>query len=309
MKTYIVSDLHGSGEVYDSIMSYLERISEEELTELYINGDLIDRGFDSFRMLDDVKKRVEGKGNIKIHYLGGNHELLMYQYYKKFLLNKCEFIYDNLWFSNGGWATEGDLVCLPKEEERKYYEFVSNLKIYKKLPQVIDNKKLLLVHSQAPEEVLDECPLRIKDNNLAVQNATWKREKEYEYFLWIRGRLIEHNNLGKDGYLVINGHTPVENDKGFMINKEQNYINIDGGCAAYYCGRFKQDKVPLVEVQDGLIKVLVFNHDNEIVAGYYYDGQLTTMPKEELIEARTRLNPKLNGNGKKVRKLIKEFLG
>ena len=73
MKTFIVSDLHGNGEVYDSIMSYLENVSNEEEVELYINGDLIDHGFDSFRMLYDVIERVKGKGNIKIHYLGGNH--------------------------------------------------------------------------------------------------------------------------------------------------------------------------------------------------------------------------------------------
>ena len=77
MRKFIVSDLHGNGEVYDSIISYLENISLIDKVELYINGDLIDRGIDSMRMLEDVKERCEGKGNIKVHYLGGNHELLM----------------------------------------------------------------------------------------------------------------------------------------------------------------------------------------------------------------------------------------
>ena len=55
MRKFIVSDLHGNGEVYDSIMAYLENISLSEEVELYINGDLIDRGLDSYRMLEDVK--------------------------------------------------------------------------------------------------------------------------------------------------------------------------------------------------------------------------------------------------------------
>ena len=54
MRKFIVSDLHGNGEVYDSIISYLENISLIDKVELYINGDLIDRGIDSMRMLEDV---------------------------------------------------------------------------------------------------------------------------------------------------------------------------------------------------------------------------------------------------------------
>ncbi len=83
MRKFIVSDLHGNGEVYNSIIGYLENISLCEEVELYINGDLIDRGIDSFTMLMDVYKRINGNGNIKINYLGGNHELMMWQALKK----------------------------------------------------------------------------------------------------------------------------------------------------------------------------------------------------------------------------------
>ena len=79
MKKFIISDLHGSGEVYDSIMGYLDNLSLIEDIELYINGDLIDRGLDSYYMLRDVIDRCNGKGNIKINYLAGNHELMFYQ--------------------------------------------------------------------------------------------------------------------------------------------------------------------------------------------------------------------------------------
>ena len=54
MKKYVVSDLHGNGDIYDSIMTYLEHVSENEPLILYINGDLIDRGSDSMRMLKDI---------------------------------------------------------------------------------------------------------------------------------------------------------------------------------------------------------------------------------------------------------------
>jgi UDP-2,3-diacylglucosamine pyrophosphatase LpxH len=79
VRKFIISDLHGNGEVYDSIMAYLDNISLKEKVELFINGDLIDYGFQSFDMIMDVMDRMKGKGNVQIHYLGGNHELMMHQ--------------------------------------------------------------------------------------------------------------------------------------------------------------------------------------------------------------------------------------
>ena len=82
MRKFIISDIHGLGNVYYSIMNYLDNISKLEPIELYINGDLIDRGMESAEILLDVKKRIE-EYNQRIIYLGGNHELLMHQIYKK----------------------------------------------------------------------------------------------------------------------------------------------------------------------------------------------------------------------------------
>ena len=307
MKTFVVSDLHGTGEVYDSIMAYLEKISQEDEVELYINGDLIDRGFDSFRMLADVKKRCEGQGNIKVHYLGGNHELMMYQFYEQYIKKGINYSYNNTWFDNGGWVTEGVILEQPREERNQYYEFVGDLKIYQKMPYLINKKRILLVHSRAPEEVLDECPFRIKDDNPPVHKAVNTIEKEIEYLKLFK-RKVKVNSLGKEGYLVINGHTAVDDKKGFAVDKKQNAINIDGGCEAYAKGDFKQDKAPLIEIKNGLIKILVFNHDNQIVKGYYYDGNLSPMTDEELTEARSKLDPSLNGNAEKNRKLIKQYI-
>ena len=47
MRKFIISDIHGNGNLYYSVMSYLENISKCEDVTLYINGDLIDRGLES----------------------------------------------------------------------------------------------------------------------------------------------------------------------------------------------------------------------------------------------------------------------
>ena len=106
MRKFIISDLHGNGNIYKTVMSYLDNISSKEDITLYINGDLIDRGLDSVNMLLDVKRRIT-KGPFKIVYLGGNHELMMYQIFQKRIrgLNT----YDDIWFHNGGLTTDLEL--------------------------------------------------------------------------------------------------------------------------------------------------------------------------------------------------------
>ena len=83
MRNFIVSDLHGNGYVYDSIINFLENERQygcDDIT-LYFNGDLIDRGINSGSMLVDVFKRINDKELFNIEYLAGNHEAMMYKTY------------------------------------------------------------------------------------------------------------------------------------------------------------------------------------------------------------------------------------
>lgn len=310
MKKYIVSDLHGNGEVYDSIIGYLENVALVDDVELYINGDLIDRGLDGFRMLNDVIERINGKGNIKIHYLGGNHELMMYQALKK-RKPGCAIDHWCDWMNNGGWIIEGELDCLGTDGEEKieyYKEFLGDLKIYKIFNEVIDGNRLLLVHAQAPKPILDECKMTIKDDNKVVEKAVWTREDIREQFLFFLGNVIGHNRIGLDGYLTIIGHTPVDNTRGFEYNKDQNFFNIDGGCAAYAVGRFKNDHVPLVKIKNDQLEILVFNHNNQIIDGYYFDGDIKKMDEEDIKKKNFFIDHKYDDCGEKNKKLIKEIM-
>lgn len=297
MRKYIISDLHGNGEVYDSVMAYLDNISKNEEVELYINGDLIDRGLHSLRMLNDVIARCNGKGKIKVHYLGGNHELLMYQAYLDYL--KWGYInYYGLWIYNGGWILEKDLDKLGYEKAIDYYKYMGNLEIYKKFDEKIDGKNILLVHSMPPKKVYDNCHLKISDNSIEVEDCLWKREKTSD--LW------GYNNLGKEGYLVIRGHSPLK-DKPFLYNKKQNWLNIDGGCSCYSLGMFYVDHVPLVEIKKDYLQILVFNHNNQIIDGYNFNGKFQKMNKKELDNSRLNINHKYDNVAINEKRLIKEY--
>ena len=310
MRKFIVSDLHGNGEVYDSIMGYLDNIALVDDVELYINGDLIDRGLDGLRMLEDVKERIEGKGSIKINYLGGNHELMMYQALMKRKPGKAINHWSD-WMNNGGWVIEGELDARDdgeeKMEELKY--FLGNLDIYKKFGEVVAGNNILLVHAQAPKEVKDICDMKISDNNLAVDKAVWTRVEERDPLIFGIGKIIGYNRIGLDGYLTIVGHTPVKNYKGFKYNDKDNYFNIDGGCAGYACGMFEEyDHVLLVEVEDGKLTLLTFNHNNEIINGYSYNGQLVKLNEDDLEKKKLFIDHTYDNCREKSKQLIKEIL-
>ena len=265
MKKYIVSDLHGCGDIYYSLMNYLDNIAKEEEVKLYINGDLIDRGKDSFIMLEDVYNRMMGDKFVSVNYLGGNHELMMYEsllYYKEY----GRFPLINNWIMNGGSSLIKELYKVDKDFIERYISFIGNLDIYKVFEEKILDKRILLVHAKAPKKVRNICDMKIRDDDRGVFKAVWTRSVDEFH--------IKHK-LGNKKYFTIIGHTPVKS--GFYYNRDENYLNIDGGCSGYALGYKDYSKVAVVEVEDGRISILQFNHNNMIVDGYYFDGFFSKM--------------------------------
>jgi hypothetical protein len=265
MRKFIISDIHGFGKLYYSIMNYLDKLSEDEKIELYINGDLFDRGNESVEILLDVIRRIkENDSKFKIKYLGGNHERMMYKVFNKRERGKRVLPFDN-WFllPNGGKKTDDNLnKLLNKDEINEVYHFISNLKIYHKFPEKINNKNIVLVHAACPRNVNDECNMYIKDR--LVGYYVWAREDSL-------GNLI-NLPIGNKAYFTIVGHTPVNLAFGYEYHKEGNYLNIDGGSGVYATGDTSFNHFPLVEVCNGYLKILTFNSDNEIIFGNYFDG-------------------------------------
>ena len=288
-RKFIVSDLHGNGNIYDSIFGYLKNIEEDFI--LYINGDLIDRGPDSARMLLDIKKRIQDNENIV--YLGGNHELMMYQVFKNRKKHKSNC---NTWYNNGGYITEDKLWELSDYNVNKVLEasdFVSELNIYQLFEEKIDNKPIVLVHAACPCDIKTDCNLKIKDDNDLVYTYVWTRGTDY--FINFK------NIIGNKKYFTIVGHTPVNDINGYKYYKKDNYLNIDGGCAAYVYGYLDYNHSPLVEVCDGYLKILTFNNNNEIINGnYFIDSRSVPFSDEELENEKKYLNKNI-----KLKKLMK----
>lgn len=78
---YIVSDIHGC---YDEYMALLQKINFSEEDELYVLGDVVDRGPEPIKVLQDMMNRP----NV-IHILG-NHDFIMYIIMKKLTVEVVE---------------------------------------------------------------------------------------------------------------------------------------------------------------------------------------------------------------------------
>ena len=275
MKKFIVSDLHGDGLAYNSIMNYLDNISFKEDIMLYINGDLIDRGISSAPMLLDVIKRIK-KCSYPIVYLGGNHELMLFQTFEK--RRKGQPIIVNEWYLNGGKVTDESLEELLNYDREKILEvvdFIGDLDIYTIFEEEQKNKNILLVHAASSPLIAGLKRYKIKDNTSQVERLVWTREEEY--LMPFRCR------IGNDKFFTIVGHTPNDNNTGFVYNAKDNYLNIDGGCSYYVGGLKEYDHVPLVEVLEDHLEIITFNHNNEIILGNYFDsGNIIPFTEEEL---------------------------
>ena len=260
MRKFIVSDLHGNENIYDSIMAYLENINKEDEVTLYINGDLIDRGWASYEMLYDVYDRVINKKGFKIEYLGGDHELMMWQ--DSINIGSKAWPTNTNWYYNGGNITSGLIEINESLESRaKIIRFISNLKIYHKFEETLNGKRIVLVHAKCPSVVCDNSMLSIRDEEYkpCIQSFLWERKKEC---------------IGNDEYFTIVGHTIINNPMGYEYYKDYNYMDIDGGCASYVLGYTNVDHVPLVEVLDEKLNILTFNNSNDIImANEFYNNE------------------------------------
>ena len=176
-----------------------------------------------------------------------------------------------------------DLVT--EDEEEDIIDFVSDLKIYNKFTECMNDKQIVLVHARCPYNVNDVCDMKISDDNNLVEDAVWTRKIDFYTFMTY--------NLGNPNYFTIIGHTPVDNKNGYEYDPIDNTLNIDGGCASYAKGYTKYNHFPLVEIDEpnNRLNILTFNGNNTIINGdYFSEGKSYPMSETELSHHRRYLN-------------------
>ncbi|MBR2529293.1 MAG: fructose-bisphosphatase class III [Blautia sp.] len=223
-KHYVCSDIHGYLNRY---LKLLDEIRLEADDTLYILGDVIDRGPDSFGLLKDIMNRP----NVELFL--GNHELMMHD----FLLHKGM---ENIWFlgSNGGKESWSVYQRLSAKEQKAILDYISKSWLQKLLE--VDGQKFWLSHSS----ILDPCVYGFRDVRFDDPALSWD---DVFRVVWNSPfRQDEFENPGwyyTDDYIHLIGHVPVQRMRfrqppcviahHLITNNTQDggIWDIDGGCA------------------------------------------------------------------------------
>lgn len=223
---YVMSDIHGQ---YDYFLDILKKINFSDEDILYVNGDVIDRGDQSIKLL----QYILSKPNIVL--LIGNHEHLMLQA----LLEKDD---DAMYI----WSSNGNEKTLKQFEELPFTEQYSILYDLIQCPIVIPNlsvndKQYYIAHATHLDYYYNDILLYKDANTHDRERVLWSRE----YANNMNPTLLYNKfhslyALYKDTTLLI-GHTPVfkcsygQTRSGGLpkISKaaKGHLINLDCGCA------------------------------------------------------------------------------
>lgn len=215
---YIVSDIHGC---YDQYRMLLEKIRFSKKDELYVLGDVADRGPEPIKVLQDMMRRPN------VIFILGNHDFIMYTLMKKLAVEITEDNYDkhltkdilldyNLWLQDGGQITAEQFRKLSYFEKMDVLDYIAGASLY----EVIENngKEYRLVHAGldhfSPEKGMDEY------------NLYDFLEKRADY----SKRYYPDENI-----FLVTGHTPtiyIKNWRKAEVYMENGHIALDCACVA-----------------------------------------------------------------------------
>ena len=196
--TYVISDIHGQ---FDALMEMLEQIEFSEEDELYILGDVIDRGPKSIECI----QWIMSKDNVLT--LLGNHEVILYDTY----IHDAKAVYPSL---------DEIREKLSQEQQEDIMRWIMDMPECKLI--TVNGRKFYLNHTQAvsPDYFEEE-----------VTNRMFPDYSKY----------MDYYNLTIEDIICIHGHIQAmqmrkwngqEKDGSIWKNKSETIIDID--CGAGY---------------------------------------------------------------------------
>lgn len=215
---YIVSDIHGC---YEQYLALLEKIHFSEADELYVLGDVVDRGPEPIKVLQDMMERPN------VIFILGNHDFVMYSLMKTLAVEITEENYDkqlsteimrdyNLWLSDGGRVTAERFRELDLWEMADILDYIAGASLYEVIEH--NGKEYRLVHAG----ISDFAP----DKGL----------EEYELYNFLEERAdYSKRYYPQDNVFLVTGHTPTVFIKGWgktEVYRAHGHIALDCACVA-----------------------------------------------------------------------------
>ena len=214
MAKYVISDIHGQ---YDMFMELIEKIGFNKSDELYILGDVVDRGSYACKTLLWMMEHDN------ILPIIGNHELMTLpclRFLTKEITEENIKLIDNKmveklinWQLSGGKATSDEFHKLTKDKQHAILEYLGEFTAYEEVEA--GGKTYLLIHGGLENY---EPGKDIEDYTL--QDIVWSR--------------ADYNTRYFPDKIVVTGHTPTQyienNPRPGYIFRKNGHIAIDCGC-------------------------------------------------------------------------------
>lgn len=221
--TYVMGDLHGA---LDKFCEMLDKIRFKDTDILYVLGDIIDKGADSIKLLQNLSYRPN------VYSVMGNHESMALELLSQLpteagQINPQDFDSETLaqilsWSKEGGAATVSEFMKLTPDEKEGVLEYLEDMPPYEIAE--VGGKVFILVHAGIadfePEKDLDSY----EPEAFYTEGADYTKQ----YF---------------DKFYLVTAHTPTEQINSAYqdrIYTGNNHIAIecgscDGGALACYC--------------------------------------------------------------------------
>lgn len=154
--TYVMSDLHGQYELYRKMLAVIGFSSKDEL---FVLGDVIDRGKGGLDILKDMSMRPnvfpimgnhEHMAEFVLHML--NAEITSENYSNRISPEGLILMSD--WLSSGGEVTLDDFHALPLDEREDILSYIEEFSPYDVLE--VGGKTFVLVHGGLPDFAPDK---------------------------------------------------------------------------------------------------------------------------------------------------------
>lgn len=211
---YAIGDVHGEAErltrLHEAIFARHASKHDGASLKLIHLGDYIDRGPDSFGVIDTLMK-LEDREDISVVSLRGNHEQMMLDAYDEDGTDARLH-----WLMNGGDATIESYARRGFEDPPEtHLDWVRNLPTL----HLEKDRKLAFAHAGVDPKTFPNCDERIH---------LWTRSKRFfDPNRWDVGELR--------GWKVIHGHTPTKDFEPHAAGAPPRRFNLDTG--AVYGGQ------------------------------------------------------------------------
>lgn len=203
MATYVISDIHG---YLSRMFDVLDKASFNwDKDELYILGDIIDRGPESAEAL--IWAVEEAPSNV--HFLLGNHEDMAYNALRTVQDDYYihTFMYDDPWSWNGGYETLSKLRELRGSDFcHKAAAWINELPLYYTIK--VNGMNILLVHAGIEtrgRRMHDDFVRDGRNDYVKIPNID--KEAWAQHLLWIREDWF-FNRIAYPYDYIIFGHSP-----------------------------------------------------------------------------------------------------